>query len=60
VSLPDDAVEYARRLYRADLNRYADCLHRDQWPGLPSGAHVIALPGWFVAEMENAAVEEIV
>lgn len=60
VSLPDDVIEYARKLYRADLNRYADCLARDEWPGVDGRRHVIALPGWFIAQMDNAMAEEIV
>lgn len=52
VSLPDDAVAYGRMLYRRDLRRYADCIARDEWPGLHGEPHVIALPGWFVAQME--------
>lgn len=58
VELPADAVEYGRTLYRRNLNTFADCLASGVWPGLPSDPHVIALPSWFVAEIENA--QEIV
>ena len=54
IRLPDDAVEYGRQLYRRDLNLYAECLARDEWPGLPRERHMLALPGWFVSQIENA------
>lgn len=53
VRLPDDVVQYARRIYRENLNRYAECLESDEWPGLPQDEHVIMLPGWFINQMEN-------
>ena len=54
VRLPADAVEYGRQVYRRDLNRYAECLSSGVWPGLPGEPHTLALPGWFVAEIENS------
>lgn len=59
VRLPDDVVEYGRKLYRADLNRYADCLARDEWPGIDGSPHMIAMPGWFIAQMDNEMAGEI-
>jgi len=53
VTLPDDVVEFGRRQYRRDLNRYAECMERDYWPGLPSERHTIAMPGWFCAQMDD-------
>ena len=52
--LPDDAVQYGRKLYRENLNTFARCLESGIWPGLPGDPHVLALPGWFVAEIENS------
>lgn len=53
VQLPADVIEYGRQVYRRDLNRYADCLHRGEWPGLPGEPHTLALPGWFVNQIED-------
>jgi exodeoxyribonuclease VIII len=53
VRLSDDVVAYGRKLYRADLRRYADCLNSGEWPGLPGGDHVLPMPGWYVNQMEE-------
>jgi len=53
IRLPDDVVAYGRKLYRRNLNTYAECLNRDEWPGIPQAPHVIGMPGWFVNEMES-------
>jgi len=52
MTLPDDVVEYGRRLYRRDLNLYASCLQNNEWPGIPGIPHTLQLPSWFVAEMD--------
>lgn len=51
--IPHDFRQYARKLYRADLNRYADCLISGEWPGLPQDAHTTQMPGWAVAMVES-------
>lgn len=53
VTLPTDAVEYGRTLYRRYLNLYAECLSRDYWPGVPAGRHMAMLPGWFLSIVES-------
>lgn len=54
IRLPHDVVQYARKLYRENLNTLARCIDSGDWPGIPSHDHVIMLPGWFIAEVENA------
>lgn len=51
--IPHDFRQYARKLYRADLNRYADCLESGEWPGLPQEEHTTQMPGWAVAMVES-------
>jgi hypothetical protein len=51
--LPTDVVQYARKVYRRDLNLYAECLERDEWPGYDPAPQVLMMPGWFVAEMDS-------
>lgn len=51
--IPHDFRMYARKLYRADLNRYAECLESGHWPGLDGAPHVTQMPGWAVAIVEN-------
>lgn len=52
MELPADVIEYGRRMYRRDLNLYAECLRNDVWPGIPGVPHALQLPSWFVAEMD--------
>jgi exodeoxyribonuclease VIII len=51
--IPHDFRQYARKLYRADLNRYAECLESGEWPGLPGEPHTTQMPGWAIAMVEN-------
>lgn len=51
--IPHDFRQYARKVYRADLNRYAECLESGEWPGLPGEPHTTQMPGWAIAMVEN-------
>lgn len=51
--IPHDFRQYARKLYRADLNRYAECLESGHWPGLDGAPHVTQMPGWAISIVEN-------
>lgn len=44
--LDDESVEFGRKLYRQALNVYADCLSRDEWPGITSDPQILSLPAW--------------
>lgn len=48
--LDDDALEYGRRLYRRDLDTYARCVERDEWPSLDGKPQVLSLPAWSMKE----------
>lgn len=55
--LPHDVVAHGRKLYRAALNTYAECLASGHWPA-PSGETETLNPtGWMLAEIENDADE---
>lgn len=49
--LDDDALEYGRKLYRRDLNLYADCLVADVWPSIDTSPQVLSLPNWVYKEV---------
>ena len=50
--LDDESLEHGRTLYRAALNRYADCIDKGEWPALPSEPQILSLPAW--AMRDNA------
>lgn len=55
--LPHDVVAHGRKLYRAALNTYAECLESGHWPA-PSGETETLNPtGWMLVEIENDADE---
>jgi hypothetical protein len=39
-------VEQGRREYISDLDVYAECLAKDEWPGYPTGVIDLLLPRW--------------
>lgn len=41
-----DMLELGRREYRKNLQTYADCMNRNDWPGYPSEILPISLPVW--------------
>jgi len=48
--LDDEAMDYGRKLYRRDLNRYAECVESGHWPSIDSAPQVLALPQWIYKE----------
>lgn len=44
--LDDESVDLGRAQYRADLNRYAECLSTGVWPGYGDTIQRISVPGW--------------
>lgn len=51
--IDDEMRMYAGAEYRADLNRYAECLASSDWPAYPADDDLIGLPGWLVNDIEN-------
>lgn len=49
--LDDEAMEYGRKLYRRDLNRYAECLDSGIWPSIDMAPQILNLPQWIYREM---------
>ena len=49
--LDDDALDYGRRLYRRDLNLYAECFDKQEWPGLDGSPSILSLPAWAMKEV---------
>jgi exodeoxyribonuclease VIII len=40
------AIQYGRKLYRQNLNTYAECLKNNEWPMPDGGLEYICLPYW--------------
>ncbi len=45
-ALEDEERTAGRRKYRTALNRFADCLERDTWPGYPETVQRVELKPW--------------
>ena len=51
--LYDEAMREGRRVYRQDLNTYADCLSSGVWPGITQDEdELLSLPMWAVSDEE--------
>ena len=44
--LDSAARQYGRKLYRANLNTYAECINKNEWPMPAGGLEYITLPQW--------------
>jgi exodeoxyribonuclease VIII len=53
-TLDADSKALGRIEYRQDLQKYAECLQQDQWPGHGEKIQKLALPAWHIAR--NAAL----
>lgn len=53
-----DEITRGRRLYRRNLNIYADCLQRNYWPGYSEDAEEIDLNSWDRRRIDNLLNEE--
>lgn len=45
-SFEDDALDIGRAEYREDLDRYAECLEANEWPGYPEEYTYLSLAGY--------------
>jgi len=52
VLIPEDR-DRGRRLYRRNLNLYARCLERGEWPGYGGQAQYLELPYWSRREIDS-------
>lgn len=57
--LDADAMREGRKQYRADLNRYAECLARDEWPCYDTAPEFIGLPVWAMEDEEIMTDDEV-
>jgi exodeoxyribonuclease VIII len=48
--LDDDSLEFGRKLYRRDLDLYAECLNSGNWPALSLDPQILSLPAWAMKE----------
>lgn len=51
--LDETAIIEGRRLYREDLNLYAECLKKQDWPCYEDEESLISLPEWRIRQIEN-------
>ncbi len=52
-AVPAGMLEVARRINDLRLERLADCLAADVWPGIASAVQELELPGWAVNKLER-------
>lgn len=57
--LDADAMREGRKAYRADLNRYAECLAANDWPCYDSAPEFIGLPLWAMDDDEITTDDEV-
>lgn len=51
--IPDEVIDYGRRIYEADLQRYRNCLKDNEWPGYFKGIQEVWLPPWAMKQLEQ-------
>lgn len=49
-ALDQAALEVGDLQFRKYLNKYAECLKTDNWPGYTVGIEGLSLPGWFMSD----------
>lgn len=59
VRLPPDLLHAGRIEYRRDLNRYAECLAKDQWPGPQPEPFTLDLTPWAINRVEDILEEAL-
>ena len=52
-TLGDMSLAQGRREYRADLDRYAECVASGEWPGYVPDSHIIDVPDWAIDDEEE-------
>jgi len=55
VMLDDESLEMGRRELAPLVERYAQCVASNSWPGYPAGIQQIQLPAWYAARVESEA-----
>lgn len=53
--LDEESFEHGRREYRRNVNTYAACLERGEWPGYSTAIETVSLPAWAMRGEEVAA-----
>ncbi len=48
----DEVIRHGEMLMRRDLEKYAECLERDEWPGYSDQLEEVCLPAWAGKELE--------
>jgi len=48
----DEVLRRGEMLRRRDLEKYAECLEHDEWPGYSDQLEEVYLPGWAAKELE--------
>ena len=51
--LDETAMQEGRRLYREDLNLFAQCVESGEWPAYDEDEGIISLPEWKLRQIEN-------
>jgi hypothetical protein len=52
--LDEESFEFGRREYRRNLNTYAACVERGEWPGYSTSIETVSLPSWAMRGEEVA------
>lgn len=51
--LDTEAVNFGRKVYRENLNTYAECLSKDEWPAYDQEHNLLALPAWCAPDVDD-------
>lgn len=51
--LDTEAVNHGRKIYRENLNTYADCLAADEWPAYDQEHNLLSLPVWAAPDVDD-------
>lgn len=60
VSLPADLVKCGEIQYRKNLNRYAECLAKDEWPAPHPEPYILDVPTWGNYRIEDVFEEALI
>lgn len=57
IFIPDDEMmDVGRKIYRENLNTYAECLKSNSWPGIILDDEVVSLPFWALDNIDNVEI----
>ncbi len=51
-------IDVGRKLYLPLIQKYAEAVHRNEWPGYPDEIKTLSLPAWAIKEASNGPVNE--